>query len=58
MGTRNHEISIYLRREELRQYQQSHQAGDGAISELKARLETLMGQVKGKGEASDATPEA
>jgi len=37
------------------QHQQAQQARYGEISELKAMVETLMEQVKGKGKASDGT---
>jgi len=40
------------------EHQLAEQARDGEISELKAMVQTLMGQVKGKGKVSDPTPEA
>jgi len=54
----NHEISLNLMKQEMLQRQEAQQTLDGEISELKAMVQTLMGQVKGKGKASDATPEA
>jgi len=45
-------------KDELRPNQESRQAQDGEITVLKALLEQLMGQVKGKGKMSDPTPEA
>ena len=54
----NHEISLNLTRTELRHQMQDQQVRDGEISELKARVETLMGLVKGKGKVSDPTPAA
>jgi len=45
-------------RGELQQHQESQQARDGVISELKALVERWMGQVKGKGNGSDPTPQA
>jgi len=54
----NHEISINLVRDELRDHQESREAQDGEIAVLKALVEQLMGQVKGKGKLSDPTPEA
>jgi len=54
----NNEISINLVRDELRRHQQSREARDGAISVLKALVEQLIVQVKGKGKVSDPTPEA
>jgi len=53
-----HEISINLVRDELRHHQESREAQDGEIAVLKALMEQLMGQVKGKGKVSDPTPEA
>jgi len=53
----NHEIDLVLKREALRQEKEAQQAPDGEISELKAMVETLMGQVKGEGKVSDPTPE-
>ena len=53
-----HEISINLMKQELQQNQEAQKKRDGEISEPKTRVETLMGQVKGKGQASDPTPEA
>jgi len=40
------------------EHQMAEQAREGEISELKAIVQTLMGQVKGKGKVSDPTPEA
>jgi len=54
----NHEISINLVRDELRHHQESREAQDGEIAVLKALVEQLMGQVKGKGKVSDPTSEA
>jgi len=54
----NHERSINLMRDELRHHQESREAQDGEIAVLKALVEQLMGQVKGKGKVSDTTPEA
>jgi len=54
----NHVISINLVRDELRHYQESREALDGEVAVLKALVEQLMGQVKGKGKVSDPTPEA
>jgi len=54
----NHEISINLVRDELRQHQKYREAQDGEIAVLKALVEQSMGQVKGKGKVSDPTPEA
>ena len=54
----NHERSIDLMKDELRQNQESLQAQDSEIAVLKALVEQLMGQVKGKGKRSDPTPEA
>jgi len=54
----NHEASINLMRNELRQHQESRQAHDGEISVIKALVERLLGQVKGKRKVSDPTPEA
>ena len=45
-------------KQEMLQHQLAEQARDGAISELKAMVQTLMEQVKGKGKVSDPTPEA
>ena len=53
-----HEISINLVRDELQRQQESREAQDGEIAVLKALLEQLLGQVKGKGKVSDPTPEA
>jgi len=55
---KNHEVRINLMRLELQQHQQYQQAREGEISELKALVAQLIGQVKGKGKASDPTPEA
>jgi len=54
----NHEISINLVRDELQRQQESREAQDGEIAVLKALVEQLLGQVKGKGKVSDPTPEA
>jgi len=54
----NHEISLNLMKQEMIESQLDRQARDGEISELKAMVQTLMGQVKGKGKVSDPTPEA
>jgi len=54
----NHEMSINLVRDELRNQQESREAQDGEIAVLKALVEQLMGQVKGKGKVSDPTAEA
>jgi len=53
-----HEISFNLVRDELRHHKESRGAQDGEIALLKALVEQLMGQVKGKGKVSDPTPEA
>ena len=53
-----HEISINLVRDELQRQQESREAQDGEIAVLKALVEQLLGQVKGKGKVSDTTPEA
>ena len=54
----NHEMSINLVRDELPNQQESREAQDSEIAVLKALVEQLMGQVKGKGKVSDPTPEA
>jgi len=54
----NHEISINLVRDELRHHQESREALDGEIAVLKALVEQLMWQVKGKGKVSDRTRQA
>jgi len=54
----NHEISISLMRDKLRHDQESRGAQDGEMGVLKALVEQLLGQVKGKGKVSDPTPEA
>jgi len=54
----NHEMSLNLVRDELRHHQESREGQDGEIAVLKALVEQLMGQVKGKGKVSDPTPEA
>jgi len=54
----NYEISINLITDELRHHQESREGQDGEIAVLKALVEHLMGQVKGKGKVSDPTPEA
>jgi len=53
-----HEISINLVRDELQRQQESREAQDGEIAVLKALVEQLLGQVKGKGKVSDPTTEA
>jgi len=57
-GLENHDISHNLMKQEMLEHQLAEQAGDREISELKAMVQTLMGQVKGKGKVSDPTPEA
>jgi len=54
----NHKMSINLVRDELQRQQESREAQDGEIAVLKALVEQLLGQVKGKGKVSDPTPEA
>jgi len=54
----NHETSINHVRDELLHQQESREAQDGEIAVLKALVEQLMGQVKGKGQVSDPTPDA
>jgi len=54
----NHEMSINLVRDELRNQQESREAQDCEIAVLKALVEQLMGQVKGKGKVLDPTREA
>jgi len=44
-------------KDQLRQNQESRQAQDCEIAVLKALVEQLMGEVKGKGKTSDPTPE-
>ena len=56
-GLANHEISNNLVRDELRHDQESREAQDAEIAALKALVEQLMGQVKGKGKVSNPTPE-
>jgi len=53
----NHEMSINLVRDELQRQQESREAQDGEIVVLKALVEQLLGQVKGKGKVSDPTPD-
>jgi len=53
-----HEITINLVRNELQHHQESREAQDGEIAVLKALVEQLLGQVKGKDKVSDPTPEA
>jgi len=53
-----HEKSINLVRNELQHHQESREAQDGEIAVLKALVEQLLGQVKGKDKVSDPTPEA
>jgi len=55
---KHHKTSINLMRRALQQHQESQEAQGADISVLKALVEQLMGQVKGKGNASDLTPEA
>jgi len=45
-------------KQEMIESQLAEQARDGEIAELKEIVQSLMGQVKGKGEVSDSTPEA
>jgi len=54
----NHEMSINLIRHELQRQHESQEAHDGEIAVLKALVEQLLGQAKGKGKVSDPTPEA
>jgi len=54
----NHEVSINLVRDELQRQQESREAQDGEIAVLKALVEQLLGQVKGKSKVSDPTQEA
>jgi len=54
----NHKTSINLMRRALQQHQESQEAQGADISVLKALVEQLIGQVKGKGNVSDLTPEA
>ena len=54
----NHKMSINLVRDELQRQQESREAQDGEIAVLKALVEQLLGQVKGKGKVSDPTREA
>jgi len=54
----NHEISLNLMKQEMIESQLAEKARDGEIEELKAMVQTLMGQVKGKGKVSEPTPEA
>jgi len=53
----NHDISLNLIKKEMFEHQLAEQAGDSEISEQKAMVQALMGQVKGKGKVSDLTPE-
>jgi len=53
----NHEISLNLVKLEMLAHQEAQQARYGEISALKPMVQTLMGQVKGKGIASDQTPD-
>jgi len=53
----NHDISRNLIKKEMLEHQLAEQAGDSEISEQKAMVQALMGQVKGKGKVSDLTPE-
>ena len=54
----NHDISLNLMKQEMIEHQLAEQARDGEISELKAMVQTLMEQVKGKGKVSQLTPDA
>jgi len=45
-------------KQELQQHKEAEQAWDGEISELKALVEILMGQVYRTEKASDPIPEA
>jgi len=54
----NHRMSINLVRDELQRQQESREAQDGEIAVLKALVEQLLGQVKGKGKVLDPTPDA
>jgi len=54
----NHKIRLNVMKQEIWEDQLAEQGRDGEISVLKAMVQTLMGQVKGKGKASDPTPEA
>jgi len=54
----NNEISLTLMSEDLRHQKEAQEVRDGDILELKAMVETFMGQVKGKGKVSDPPPEA
>jgi len=54
----NDEISLNLIKQEMLEHQLAEQVQDGEISELKTMVQTLRGQVKGKGKVSDPTPEA
>jgi len=51
-----HVMMINLMKDQLRQNQELRQAQDGESEVLKALVEQLMGQVKGKGKTSDPTP--
>jgi len=51
-------MSLNLMKQEMLEHQLAEQAHDCEISELKAMVQTLMGQVKGKGKVSYPTPEA
>jgi len=50
--------TLHLMKQEMLQHQEGQQARDGEMAELKAMVQTLIGQVKGKGKVSDRTPEA
>jgi len=54
----NHDISLNLMKQEMLKYQEAQWAPNGEIAELKEIVQTLIGQVKGKGMASDPTPQA
>jgi len=51
-------MSIHLVRDALRRHQESREAQDDETLVIKALVEQLMRQVKGKGKVSDPTPEA
>jgi len=54
----NNEICLNLIKQEMLEHQLAEQVRDSEISELKAMVQTLRGQVNGKGKVSDPTPEA
>jgi len=49
----NHKISMNLVRDELRRQQEYREVQDGEISVVKALMEQLIRQEKGKGKVSD-----